>query len=318
MSEQHIGIVLNPSKVEAEVLEDALDAASEMRSRPQLSIFETTPEDPGGAAAAQALAAGVDLIITAGGDGTVRAVAEVLAQRRSRVELGIVPLGTGNLLARNLGIPLGDVDAALARALDGTARPVDVGWCLAELEDGPRRSAFLVMAGVGVDARMIDETDDDLKKTAGWIAYVEAMGRAVTASSAVEADLVVDGETRIHETVHTVLVGNVGTVQGGIDLLPDAAPDDGRLDLLILGEDGVAGWADTVGNVVWDNGIAKLLPGRGDGDGAVDSETATRLALSTLALDLSAPRMAQIDGEALGETTSLRIEVQPAALRIRL
>src|SRR5699024_8941269 len=113
----------------------------------------------------------------AGGDGTVRAVAEHLADSEADADLGIVPLGTGNLLARNLGVPIDDIDAAVERAVAGESRRIDIGW--AEADEW--RYAFAVMAGFGIDAHMITETDDDLKDRAGWVAYVESLGRAVSA-----------------------------------------------------------------------------------------------------------------------------------------
>ncbi|WP_268771988.1 diacylglycerol/lipid kinase family protein, partial [Microbacterium sp. Leaf351] len=101
MTPARIGIVFNPSKIEREQLEKSLAAVGVTDA----SWFETTPDDPGQGPARAALADGCTLVIAAGGDGTVRAVAEVLAG--TDTELAIVPRGTGNLLARNLGVPLG-------------------------------------------------------------------------------------------------------------------------------------------------------------------------------------------------------------------
>ena len=152
---------------------------------PDVRWWETTEEDPGQGVAEAAIAAGADLLIVAGGDGTVRAVAEHLADVSAAVDIAIVPLGTGNLFARNLDVPINDVPAAFARALDGRARPIDVGWVEVDLDDGTERHAFVVMVGFGIDAHMIAETDDDLKDKAGWLAYVESLGRALSASDIV-------------------------------------------------------------------------------------------------------------------------------------
>src|SRR5690606_24276074 len=107
----------NPSKVERETLEAAFDeilgatpaagaSGAEGTSVDQFSWFETDAEDQGSAAAQRAVDSGADLVLAVGGDGTVRAVAECLAKTGSGAEMGVIPLGTGNLLARNLGIPL--------------------------------------------------------------------------------------------------------------------------------------------------------------------------------------------------------------------
>ena len=98
----------------------------------------TTPEDPGTGAAVRAVAAGASRIIAAGGDGTVRAVAAGLAH--TGVPLGILPEGTGNILARNLGIPLRSRADALRVALGESVEDVDLGWL--RIEEGRVRIAF--------------------------------------------------------------------------------------------------------------------------------------------------------------------------------
>ena len=180
MSTGHVGIVWNPSKTSRYELENALEKAFERvltgTAEVRVSWHETGEDDPGLGAARGAVEAGADVVLAAGGDGTVRAVAEHLAESGARAELGIIPLGTGNLLARNLGVPLKDLTAAFERALTGEAIPLDIGWARLAVDgetDG-KRYAFAVMAGFGIDAHMITETDDDLKDRAGWLAYVES------------------------------------------------------------------------------------------------------------------------------------------------
>ena len=174
-------------------------------------------------------------------------------------ELGIIPLGTGNLLARNLDVPINDVPAAFVRALDGDARSIDVGWVEVELAGGTERHAFLVMVGFGIDAHMIAETNDDLKDKAGWLAYVESLGRALAASEVVPFHITKDDEPARDEEGHTLLIANCGTLQGGITLLPDAAPDDGELDYLVLSAEGVGEWPGTLKTMMWDNGLKRLV-----------------------------------------------------------
>lgn len=263
MAIERIGIVWNPSKVEREDLEAAFGRALESTGAdPSVTWLETTEDDPGQGAAGRALAAGAGLVIAAGGDGTVRAVAEHLAEVEAEADLGIVPLGTGNLLARNLDVPLNDPAAAFVRALVETARPIDVGWAEVALEGETRRCAFTVMAGFGIDAHMITETDDELKDKVGWLAYVESLGRAISASEVIGIRIGLDDEPVVASEAHTLIVGNCGSLQGGVTLLPDADPADGRLDLLLLDAEGIGGWLDTLRNLVWDNGLKRLLPGR--------------------------------------------------------
>ena len=308
----HVGIVWNPSKTEREVLEAGLpDAAG--GGDTQVSWFETRADDPGLAATRDALQAGADLIIAAGGDGTVRAVAEHLADSGADAELGIIPLGTGNLLARNLEIPLNDVAAAFRRALEGVASDLDIGWAEATTDAGTERRAFAVMAGFGIDAHMITETDDDLKDKAGWLAYVESLGRAVSASEVIDVRLALDGEAEQPERAHTIIVGNCGMLQGGITLLPDADPHDGKLDLLVLHADGLAGWLDTLRTAAWDNGIERLF----GGGRAESSDSTTHGRLSSLRVALDEPRVFEVDGDELGSVTQVEIRVQPGAVRVR-
>lgn len=321
MAVEHVGIVWNPSKADRATIAAALEhGVTTAGIDPEITWEETSEQDPGLAATERALAAGADLVIAAGGDGTVRAVVEHLAAAsaeagRAPAELGIAPLGTGNLLARNLGVPLNDLAAAFERALTGTARPIDVGWAELELDGESERLAFAVMAGFGIDAHMIVETDDGLKERIGWLAYVESLGRAVAASEVIAMSLAVDGRPAIDAEAHTLLIGNCRTLQGGVTLLPDADPSDGRLDLLLLDADGLGGWLDTMRNMVWDNGIRRLFA-RGDAT-AQSSDSATHRQLERIRIELQEPRVFEIDGEDLGETSRIDISVQAGAVRVR-
>ena len=319
-----LAIIWNPSKTSRQDLETPLDAVLEAApddtaADTQVRWYETSVEDAGQGVAAQAVADGADVLVAAGGDGTVRAVAAYLGESGADADLAVVPLGTGNLLARNLGVPVGDVPAAFARALAPEARPVDLGWLEVDLGEGTQRLAFAVMAGFGLDAHMITETNDDLKDRVGWLAYVESLGRALTASETLDVTLTPDGGEAEHATVHTLLVGNCGMLQGGITLLPDADPRDGELDVLLLSARGAAGWADTVRNMVWDNGLKRLAAGAGGGGvaEAVSSDSAAHGRVRTLRVELAEPRVVEIDGEDLGTTAAFAVEVQPAAVRVR-
>ena len=324
MSTGHVGIVWNPSKTSRDELENALEKAFERvltgTAEVRVSWHETSEDDPGLGAARGAVEAGADVVLAAGGDGTVRAVAEHLAESGARADLGIIPLGTGNLLARNLGVPLKDLTAAFERALTGEAIPLDIGWARLAVDgetDG-KRYAFAVMAGFGIDAHMITETDDDLKDRAGWLAYVESLGRALSASEVIDIRLSGPNLEPSDEQAHTLLIGNCGSLQGGMTLLPDADPGDGELDLLVLSADSIPGWADTMRNLVWDNGLRRLLsPSSSDEDQAKSSDSATHRRITELTVELDEPRVFEVDGDALGETSRVEISVQPGAVRVR-
>src|ERR1700727_215442 len=127
------------------------------RGGPEPLWVETAPDDTVERLARMAVESGVDLVISSGGDGTVTACAGGVAG--SGIALGVLPSGTGNLLARNLGLPL-QADAALAVALTGAERRLDVGVA--------HRRTFVVMGGVGVDAALLSSVSEQLKMRVGW------------------------------------------------------------------------------------------------------------------------------------------------------
>jgi diacylglycerol kinase (ATP) len=309
-----IAIIWNPTKTDLNTLESGLAEALGDTSAPDVRWWSTTEADPGQGVAREALAAGADLIIVAGGDGTVRAVAEHLAEVSAAAELGIVPLGTGNLLARNFDVPINDLPAAFTQALEGDSRPVDVGWVDIDLEGGTERHAFVVMVGFGIDAQMLSETDDDLKDKAGWLAYVESLGRALAASDIVPFHITTDERPPREEEGHTLLIANCGTLQGGLTLLPDADPSDGELDYLVLSAEGFGQWADTLKTMLWDNALKRLIF---KNDELKDTDSLTHGRARKLEVTLPEARAFEIDGEELGRTRSFAVSVQPAGIRLR-
>lgn len=308
MTDDTLGMVWNPLRADEETLSAALASAG--HDTP-VRWYPTSESDGGQAAATSALDDDCTLVVAAGGDGTIRAVAEALAGKQ--VPMGIVPLGTGNLLARNLGLPLNDLEAAFRIAVSPSTRPVDVGWV--ELADGeaPGRHAFVVMAGFGIDSRMIAETDEDLKSKAGWLAYVAALGKAISSARVTGFTLAVDDATPERQSAHTLLIGNCGTLQGGVVLLPDALLDDGLLDILLLSADSLPKWLDTLKTMVWDNGVMRLLRGNTTRSG----DNATHLNGSRLHVRVERPVTFQVDGDALGDITEVTVELDPGALLVR-
>lgn len=310
-----VGIVWNPSKTSKGELRDAIAEALKRTAPRELLWFETTRDDPGRAATAAAVAQGCSLVIAAGGDGTARAVAEYLGESGSpKAALGIVPLGTGNLLARNLKVPLGDPTAAFTVALESAGIPLDLGWVSYTSADGTDREAgFVVMAGFGLDAQMIVETDDELKARAGWLAYVESLGRAAAGTEVVDLTITLDDGPATNASAHTLLIANCGTLQAGVTLLPDALPDDGELDLLLLSADGVAGWLDTARNMVWDNGLKRLLT---KSTNAESSDSAHHDRAKYVRVALPSPLDFELDGDGVGPVSQIEVSVLPGALQV--
>jgi YegS/Rv2252/BmrU family lipid kinase len=285
-------VIVNPTKHEnLPALRTMVGAAMARHGWAEPLWLETTPSETGQGLARSALAAQVDLVLASGGDGTVTACAEGLAG--SGVPLGVLPAGTGNLLARNLGLPLG-LEEALAVSLGGTDRRLDVGTANGRV--------FVAMAGLGFDAELLDSTGEPLKRRLGWAAYAVSGLRHLGARP-VRASLRADGGPVLRRRASSVLIGNVGALQGGVTLLPGAEPDDGVLDLLVLTARGLAGWAALAADV--------LLRRR-------RTRHVARIAFRHLHVVLDRPQLWELDGEVMGRTRQLRVSVRPGALLVRV
>jgi len=262
--------------------------------------FETTKEDPGVGQAKEALAQGANIVIAAGGDGTVRCVAEVLSG--GEIPMGLLPLGTGNLLARNLGMDVTDFDGAMAGALIGTERKIDV--VRARRSDPEKEQLFLVMAGVGYDATIMADTNEDLKHKVGWLAYVDAGIRNLPGKP-IKATIVIDGKRAVRRGVRSVMVGNCGKVQGGLEIFPEAKMDDGLLDVAVLApHHGRLGWLSVVAGMI----------GKGRGkDTAVEYYQG-----KTVEIILEHKDDYQLDGDHEGQGKHVLMTMDPGALTIRM
>jgi YegS/Rv2252/BmrU family lipid kinase len=183
---------------------------------------------------------GVDRLLVWGGDGTVRRCIDTLLEAgHDHVAIGVLPAGTGNLLANNLGIPI-DLRGAVDVALHGDPTPIDVGIVNDEQH-------FAVMAGAGFDAMLIEEADDSgLKDRFGRVGYVWAGIRHRHVSPA-RARIVIDGQPWYEGAATTVLAGNVGRLIGGLPAFPDADPSDGRLDVGVVEARSALDWTRLLG-----------------------------------------------------------------------
>jgi diacylglycerol kinase family enzyme len=255
-------------------------------------LLQTISADDGGGATRQAVAAGARLVFAVGGDGTVRACAQALAG--GRVPLAIVPCGTANLVATALGIP-SSLEAALAVGFGGHERQIDLAAA-----DG---SAFVAMAGIGLDAAVVAATAAALKGTAGWMGYA-ATGIRRLAGPRTRFAVRLDGGEPLVRQARCVVVGNVGLLPGGFVLLPTARPDDSVLDVGILAPAGPLGWARL--------GLRVLARSRHDG-GVLERYQARRIQITAGA---RLPR--QADGELIGPASSLTVTLAPHRLLVRV
>ena len=330
-----VAFVANPTKPGVPALRDAAVQACAARYLPEPMWFETTAEDPGVGQTREAIDRGAQLVVAVGGDGTVRAVAEGVAG--TDAAMGLVPQGTGNLLARNLDLPLGDVDALLRIALTGTERPIDVGWltvirdesqvsddiadadprALAPQETPPdarepaREHIFLVISGLGFDAAMVADADEELKAKVGWIAYFVAGVRHLHARR-LRLQMSLDDSPWFNVRLRSVLIGNCGKLPGGVVLLPDAVLDDGWLDVAAIDTRvGLLGWTQLFGEVALQRfGVRTRLPNKA---GRIDHARSREIRVRT-----REPQQIQVDGDIIGRAFEVAARVDPLALRVRV
>jgi diacylglycerol kinase family enzyme/membrane-associated phospholipid phosphatase len=293
-----LAVILNPIKIDdADSFKTRVGLAARSAGWDEPLWFETTIDDAGASMARAAVAAGAEVVVAAGGDGTVRVVCAEMAG--TGIPVGVIPAGTGNLLARNLSIPLGH-DQAIEVVLNGQDRAVDV----VRIEgDQLAPTRFVVMAGLGLDAAIMDGAPDALKAKIGWTAYVVAGARQLR-YPAVRVDITMDGGEPVRRRARTVVIGNVGSLQAGIPLLPDAEIDDGLLDVVVIAPQRFFGWVPVA---------IRVMTKRRRTDDRLDRFTGRSV---TLKAAHATPR--QLDGDTVGAGTEIRAEIEPGVLLIRV
>ncbi|WP_087012405.1 diacylglycerol kinase family protein [Leucobacter sp. 7(1)] len=311
-------VVYHPLKTDINALRAAVTTHEQQVGWAPTHWYETAAEDAGVAAAQEALARGASVVLVSGGDGTIRAVSEVL--RGTGIPIGIVPQGTGNLLARNLGIPLNRIEEAVRAAFYGRNRAVDVGILTITREDESQvEHLFLVLAGMGLDARTISATRSTLKKRLGWLAYVDAGVRTMLRDGPLQIHYSIDNSPVQPLSVYTVMIGNCGLMPGGVLLIPDAKLDDGKLDVVALRPLGPFSWLRIWNKIGWENGVLrKTKTGRRIIDLVNDTRSVSYLQATRYALSVPGPEPVQLDGDDFGLALAVTGVVDPGALVVRV
>ena len=316
--QRHAALVLNPVKVDVERLRTSLLARSKQHGWAPPRIYETSIEDPGTGATRTALQAGAAAVLVAGGDGTVRAVSEAMAG--SDVPFAVLPGGTGNLFARNLLLPLSQPETMMDAVFTGFTHPIDIGWARLTRPDGTQEEhGFVVLAGMGLDAAMIANTSADLKRSVGWVAYLDGAARSLPGAKPFRIVFQVD-DGRLHSAkVQSMLFANCGALPAGIALMPDASLDDGRMDIAVIQPSGPLGWLGLWRKIWWDNSVLRrtragrrVLQRRGR-DASI-----RYLAGHTAEAAMVAPTSIELDGDEFGTAVRMNCRVQQGALRIVL
>ena len=319
-------VVANPSKrALTPAVRERVTHALQRAGYPHPQWLETTPSETGATQARLAVASGARLVLALGGDGTVRAVAAGLAG--TGVAMGIIPLGTANLAARNLGLPVRDLGAQLEVATSGTAGPVDLarvstepagtGPTTSTLRTGPwarptlgAEHTCLVVAGMGFDAALVASTRPALKARLTWGAYaLAALGQLRSPRMALSVS--VDGAPAHEVTARCLLVASGGRLPAGIVLLREAVMDDGVLDVAAIDTvGGLAGWTDLARQVLPPFAASYSNPERSLGR--------VRLTRGTQVEVRSAhPFPVQVDGELVAPTRVMRVRLEPGAVLVQ-
>jgi diacylglycerol kinase family enzyme/membrane-associated phospholipid phosphatase len=291
-------VIVNPIKVgDGVAFRRKVSRALAVRGFDDPLWLETREDDAGNAMAKRAIENESDLVLVAGGDGTVRVVTAALAN--TAIPVGVIPAGTGNLLARNLHIPL-DLDDALERILDGRERRIDL---VKVHGDGLDTDHFAVMAGLGLDAAIITGAPPILKAQIGWTAYLVSAAKNINHPS-VRVRIALDDDEPIERRVRTVVIGNVGMLQANIPLLPDARPDDGLIDVVVIAPRRVTQWPLVFWRVMTRTKRTEMY---------LERFTARKVEI-TAAVDVQR----QLDGDGIGAGKFLCAEVEPGALVVRV
>jgi diacylglycerol kinase (ATP) len=238
----------------------------------------------------EAVEQGAELIFVWGGDGMVQRCVDGLAG--SDATIAIVPAGTANLFASNIGIPR-NLEAAVDLGFNGERRRFDVGRM-----NGER---FAVMAGLGFDARVIGGADRKQKNRYGRSAYILSATKNLR-MKLFEARIDVDGSKWFEGEASCILFGNVGKAFGGIEIFKEARTDDGLLEIGVTNTEGVAQWART---------FARLRFSRAEKSPYVQV-TKGRAVEVTLRKKI----LYELDGSSRTKRKTFEVEIEPAAVNI--
>lgn len=283
-------VVVNPARVpDLDARRRAIETVLAEAGWPAPSWWETTPQDPGTGQARRAVEQGAQIVFVCGGDGTVRAVIAGLVG--GDATLAVLPAGTGNLLATNLDLPA-DPAQGVRVVIAGGRRGLDVGQAEGKV--------FAVMAGMGFDAAMMDDASDRWKARIGPIAYVFSAVQHLR-DRPMRLEIQIDGFESLRCLARSVLVGNVGQLQGGVRLLPDAEPDNGVMEVAILQPRNLGHWVQLAAAVVLRRTrVPKMMILRG----------------SRIRIVSDRPQPRQLDGDVIESAATLDITVLPCGIRM--
>lgn len=315
MSTLPIVVVYNPALSAHDSLRKSIESQLSKSGSPRPFWLAASYDNGGLPVALSAYVDRVSAVLVAGGDGLVRAVAEII--QGTHIPLGIIPMGTGNLLARNIGLPVLDRAKCVAIALGSHHRTIDLAR--AELVGKHTTShIFSVMAGIGLDADMAAGTSVSEKKKFGWLAYVRPIVRSVALNKQQEMSFSLDDRQPVVFKAHTAIVGNCGTLTANLLLLPEAVLDDGLLNIVVLNPKYLSGWTHIWSRLAISGALRQTQAGRRILDLAPEIKTLRYDHMRTVTIRLREPQVVQLDGDSYGEIESMTVTVLPKVLKVRV
>ena len=308
-----IAVIFNPEKISEAKLRKIYRKVTDQ----ELFLIPTDAKTGGFEAGKKAIELEMDRIVVAGGDGTLRAVVEAVADHD--VVIGILPIGTGNILARNLKLPVNNLDSAAHRSLSKPEYRIDLGIArVFDAKGHTHQFYFTGIAGLGMDARLMAATDTKRKRQIGWIAYLEASLKFLPLKFE-RFEVVVDDQPPRVLKSYSLLVGNAGWLPGAISMMPDARLDDSRLDMAAIGPRKILNWVDFIGRITWQNIVVRPLAlGRKWLDATANVKTLENFKGQRISITPNNPAPFQIDGDPLFEVTHAEFTLKPKGLRISI
>jgi diacylglycerol kinase (ATP) len=282
-----IAVVTNTEKIDKKDVQKLRQALASAGIKDPLWI-EVKKGSESKTAAAKALKHGAETVIVCGGDGSVRAASEALVG--TSTALAVVPVGTANLFASGLELPT-DIEEIVDVVVRGDRRSLDTAVC--------NGLTFNVMAGSGFDVAMLSDAEDG-KERLGTLAYVNAAVRETRKRKMFDTKVTVDGEVFYKGPASCVLVGNTGSLKGGIDAFPDASSTDGRLHVAVVSATGMREWASLMVRAAmrkqqW-SGHTEIAEG------------------SEITVKFDGKRRFELDGGVKGKAKKLDFEIRPRSL----
>lgn len=300
-------VVSNPHASGAALLDDYRRAVEEasasavLASRLRVEWLEAKDATDARALAASAVDSGIELVVAAGGDGTIHAVVEGLASRAFGATLGVLPLGTGNDLARSLGVERAPREAA-ELLVHGVARPIDVMRVEVATPGGaPKVHHGINVAAGGFSGQVDEAMTEEMKARWGPLAYLRGAVKVLPELIDYQTRLAFDdGELELIDA-WAVIVANAKSCAGGIKVAPEALADDGLLDVVAL----------QAGSLLDLAAVAALLVS----GAALDSRDIVFRRARSVRIDSTPAMHFNVDGELL-DAEPLTFRVLPRVMRV--